>query len=115
MLRPCLVLPVMSSQRLEMPLPRVVRRGVARRGPRERAVEMKFRHFEEGGGCPEQSFRMQRRFDRGRIVSREETRLQLQDPVPALRQRRTGVACQMTLESQLVEALVIHRAEFPRQ
>src|ERR1700741_907960 len=49
------------------------------------------------------------------MISREERRLQLAYPVPALRQRVYRVACQMTLELPLIEALIAELAESCRQ
>ena len=55
-LRPYHLLPLVSDQSLEVALPRVVQCGVQRPSPRERAVKVVLRHFEEGRQLPEQPF-----------------------------------------------------------
>src|SRR5262245_7686101 len=55
-LRPYLVLLLVSRQSLEMPLSRVVRCGIKGRSSRECTVKVILGRFEEGGRCPEQSF-----------------------------------------------------------
>src|SRR5262249_7994665 len=59
MLRPYLVLLLVSSQSLEMPLSRLVRCGIKGRRSRECTVKVILRSFEEGGRCPEQAFCIQ--------------------------------------------------------
>src|SRR5215510_9286178 len=59
MLRPYLVLLLVSSQSLEMPLSRVVRCRIEGRSPRECTVKVILRRFEEGRRCPDQTFCIQ--------------------------------------------------------
>src|SRR5215469_14657336 len=98
MLRPYLVLLLVSSQSLEMSLSRVVRCRIKGRRSRECTVKVVLRHFEEGGRSPKQFFGLQRRLNRGRIVACQVTRLQLPDPVPTLGHRQSAIVCQMTLK-----------------
>src|SRR5436309_9212808 len=72
---PYLELLLVSGHSLEML--QIVSCRITRCSSRERTVKVILRHFEEGGRGPEQSLCMQRRFNRGRIVSRKEARLHL--------------------------------------
>ena len=81
----------------------------------ERSVEVILRHLEEGWRRPQQDLRLGSGLERGRILAREEARLQLADPIPAFGQRQTRIALQMLLKSALVEPLVVEGAELRGQ
>ena len=105
-LRPGLELTMVGSQGLQV---LDAFRGACRiteRSPCQRGIQMVFRQIEERRRV-EQRFGIRCRCDRGRVITREEARLRLADPVPDLGQRQSSVTCQMVFEEAFIERLFV--------
>src|SRR5262245_4948839 len=114
MLRPDPQLTVVGGQGLPMLLPLAPGNGVARRGASQRPVEVELCRLELRWGCPQQLRGPQRGSNRGPIVAGQEARLQFSNRIPALGFRQSCIPAQTTLESQLVEPLIVEGAKLRR-
>ncbi len=113
--RPLLQQAIVDCQCLQVPC--LFRHGccITHRGACERGVEMVLGPLDDGSRGPEKPFGVRGRRDCRSVITREEARLQLPDPVPGLGQRQGRVICQMAFEQALIEPLFVERAECRRQ
>src|SRR5713226_6869165 len=80
-------------------------------GPGEPAIEFILRRLKKRWRRPEQRLSLRRCIDGRAIVPGQHARLQLPNPVPALRQSEIPLTCQMVLEAEFVELLTVERSE----
>ncbi len=113
MLGPDLDLPVMRSERFDMPLARIRRRG-SRCRVRQGCVEVIFRDLEIRQRRPPQPARSRRRIDGGREVAGKIARLRPPDPIPALGTRKIRVAGETMLDATFVKVRIVEGAELRR-
>ncbi len=111
MLGPDLDLPVMRSERFDMPLARIRR---SRCRVRQGCVEVIFRDLEIRQRRPPQPARSRRRIDGGREVAGKIARLRPPDPIPALGTRKIRVAGETMLDATFVKVRIVEGAELRR-